>query len=193
MLQRAAAAAVATAADARDAYARAIRAIATELGWPFAAAWEPEEDADTLRCVALWHSDQAPLTAFGMLTDELSLHAGEGLPGRVWLAGRPQWVSDFAADPELPRHQAAADAGLHAAACFPVRSERGLVGVIELLGDEPRPQAKPSRSGTRRRSTPRSTVSSRWITVDASSSSTRRPSGRSATELTMPSGERWRS
>ena len=137
MLQRAVAAAVGTAADARDAYARAIQAIATELGWSFAAAWEPSEDPDTLRCVALWHLGDVRLAAFGALTDGLPLHAGEGLPGRVWLAGRPQWVSDFAADPELPRHQAAADAGLHAAACFPVRSERGLVGVIELLGDEP--------------------------------------------------------
>ena len=119
MLQRAVAAAVGTAADARDAYARAIQAIATELGWPFAAAWEPSEDPDTLRCVALWHLGDVRLAAFGALTDGLPLHAGEGLPGRVWLAGRPQWISDFAADPELPRHHAAADAGLHAAAYIP--------------------------------------------------------------------------
>jgi PAS domain S-box-containing protein len=136
MLQRAVAAAVATAADVHDAYARAIQAIATELGWPFAAAWEPAEDPAALHCVALWHPPEAALDAFGAVTAKLSLHVGEGLPGRVWRAGRPRWVSDFAADADLPRHRAAADAGLHAAACFPVRSERGLVGVIELLGNE---------------------------------------------------------
>ena len=50
MLQQAVAAAVASAADARDAFARAVQAIASELGWPFAAAWEPEDDgSDVLR------------------------------------------------------------------------------------------------------------------------------------------------
>ena len=134
-LQQAVATAVATAADARDAYARAVQAIATELQWPFAAAWEPEKDgSDVLRCVALWYPLGGPLHEFAEITTRLTLPAGVGLPGRVWQTAKPLWLTDFAADVAMPRHQAAAAAGLHAAVCFPVRSERGLVGIIELLG-----------------------------------------------------------
>ena len=38
----------------------------------------------------------------------------------------------------LPSRAAAAAAGLHAAVCFPVRSERGIVGVVEVFGPSPR-------------------------------------------------------
>jgi PAS domain S-box-containing protein len=135
-LQTAVATAVASAADAHDAYARAVQAIVTELDWRFGAAWEPDEhDGGVLRCVAQWARDDATVLAFAAATEELGLRPGEGLPGRVWEAAEPQWIDDFSSDLTLPRVGVAAAAGLHAAVCFPVRSERGLVGVIELLGD----------------------------------------------------------
>jgi PAS domain S-box-containing protein len=135
-LHTAVATAVASAADARDAYARAVQAIVTQLDWRFGAAWEPDEhDGDVLRCVALWSRADADVSQFAAATEALGLRPGEGLPGRVWETGAPQWVDDFSSDATLPRVGAAAAAGLHAAVCFPVRSERGLVGVIELLGD----------------------------------------------------------
>ena len=137
-LQQAVATAVATAADAYDAYARAVQAIATQLEWPFGAAWEPEEHGSgSLRCVAMWCRSDGRLREFAEITEQLELPSGTGLPGRVWETREPLWLSDFAADLELPRHEVAAAAGLHAAVCFPIRSERGLVGVIELLGQRP--------------------------------------------------------
>src|SRR5437763_2259327 len=135
-LQQAAAAAVADAGDARDAYRRALKAIATELGWSFGSVWQPDGDAG-LRCVALWHADDPALGEFAALTSELCLQPGEGLPGRVWHDGEPVWIPDFATEASLPRHVAAQRAGLHAAACFPLHSERGLVAALELLGDRP--------------------------------------------------------
>src|SRR5262249_53485409 len=62
----------------------------------------------------------------------------EGLPGVVWAGGEAQWVSDAAAETRLPRRRAAETAGLHAAVGFPVRSERGVVGVIEGFAGSPR-------------------------------------------------------
>jgi PAS domain S-box-containing protein len=135
-LQQAAAAAVAGATNARDAYHRAVEAIATELGWSFGSVWQPDGEAE-LRCVALWHADDPCLDEFVALTKDLCLRPGDGLPGLVWRDGQPVWISDFAAEDSLPRHLAAERAGLHAAACFPLRSERGLVGALELLGDRP--------------------------------------------------------
>ena len=134
-MEQAVARAVAGATDGGDAYTRALQAIAQALDWPLAAAWEPDAiDANELRCVAIWAADEEGPRAFADLTRTLPLHGGEGLPGRVWRSGRPVWITDAALDAHLPRQRAAAKAGLHAAVAFPVRSERGLVGVIEIFG-----------------------------------------------------------
>jgi PAS domain S-box-containing protein len=125
--------AVSSAAGAAEAYASALEAIALALGWDLAAAWEPDGDEPpVLRCTALWSRDGEDGGAeFAALTRELALAAGEGLPGYVWSAGEAVWVADAAEDRRLPRRAAAEAAGLHAAVAFPVRSERGVVGVIE--------------------------------------------------------------
>jgi len=138
-MERAVARAVAGATDADDAYMLALRAIAQGVEWPFAAAWEPDgANPDVLRCVAIWAADDERLRAFKDLTYETSLGRGEGLPGRVWETNRSIWIYDAALDDQLPRRPVAAAAGLHAAVSFPVRSERGLVGVVEVFGASPR-------------------------------------------------------
>jgi PAS domain S-box-containing protein len=138
-MEQAVARAVAGATGAGDAYTRALRAIAEGVEWPLAAAWEPDDvDPDVLRCVAIWAADDEASRAFARTTRATTLRRGEGLPGRVWQSGRATWITDAATDDRLPRRPAAAAAGLHAAVGFPVRSERGLVGVVEIFGATPR-------------------------------------------------------
>src|SRR5215216_2026037 len=138
-MEQAVARALADATDAGDAYIRALAAIAAGVEWPLAAAWEPDHfDPDALRCVAVWAADEDGPRAFAEVTRATTLRRGEGLPGRVWQSGRATWIRDAATDDRLPRRLAAAAAGLHAAVCFPVRSERGLVGVVEAFGPCPR-------------------------------------------------------
>ncbi len=133
-MQRDVAVAVAGARDVHDAYTRALAAIAAALGWRFAAAWE--QRGEQLACVADWSSDDdARVAGFAQATRALSLSVGEGLPGRVLATCEPVWVSDAATEAGLPRASAASAAGLHVAAAFPLRSERGVVGVVELFGD----------------------------------------------------------
>ena len=69
---------------------------------------------------------------------KLTFPPGIGVPGRVWESGRPQWVTDVAADDNFPRSDEAAASGLHAAFCFPIRGLDGIIGVIEFLAAEPR-------------------------------------------------------
>ena len=88
--------------------------------------------------MAIWAADEDGPRAFAETTRATALRSGEGLPGPVWQTGRPMWVTDAAIDERLPRRPAAAAAGLHAAVCFPVRSERGVVGVVEVFGPSPR-------------------------------------------------------
>src|ERR1700712_4224953 len=126
--------------SAGRAYEALLRAITERLDWRLAAAWEPAtENQGTLACVACWTAADAPaLQRFAETTRTTFLRSGDGLPGRVFAGGEPEWLQDAAADHRLPRPAAAADAGLHAAVAFPVRSERGIVAVVELFGDHPR-------------------------------------------------------
>ena len=138
-IEQAVARAVSGATGAGDIYPRALQAIARGLDWPLAAAWEPTlADSDVLGCVAVWAADEDGPRAFAETTRATTLRGGEGLPGRVWASGHAIWVIDAATDERLPRHAAARAAGLHAAVCFPVRSDRGIVGVVEVFGPDPR-------------------------------------------------------
>ena len=119
---------LAEAADLRSAYPRVLRLMAEGLGWAFAAAWEPGPDgAAPLRCVASWWEDPT-YDRFESVTCSLALAPGEGLPGRVWETGQPDWIVDVTRDLNFPRARVAKTVGLRTALCFPVRSVRGVVG-----------------------------------------------------------------
>ena len=136
--EQAVARSLAETADPRDAPARALRAIGESLGWRLGAVWEPAGDrAQELRCVETWSAPDAAAEEFEAVTRATTLAPGEGLPGRVWLSGEPAWIADVPADRNFPRAQAAQRAGLHAAFAFPIRSARGVLGVIELFTGEP--------------------------------------------------------
>ena len=126
-------------ADPRDALAGALKAIAENLGWRLGAVWEPAPDRpEALQCVELWGAPDADAADFERASREASLAPGEGLPGRVWLTGEAAWVPDVMADDNFPRAAQASRAGLHAAFCFPIRSARGILGVMEFFTSEPR-------------------------------------------------------
>jgi PAS domain S-box-containing protein len=120
-----------------EVYAAALEAIGRTLGWELGAVWEVGPDDQRLRCVSTWHAGEgAP--EFVALSERLTLEIGEGLPGRLLETGRPAWISDTPDDPNFPRAAAARRAGLHAAFGFPLRSPRGIVGLMEFFTREAR-------------------------------------------------------
>jgi PAS domain S-box-containing protein len=120
--------------DPRDALTDTLKAIGESLGWQWGAVWEPATDRpEVLRCVETWHAVGAAGAEFEEATRNASLVAGEGLPGRVWRSGEPAWIPDLLADGNFPRAAAAGRAGLRSAFCFPIRSARGVLGVIEFF------------------------------------------------------------
>ena len=126
-------------AEPRDALARALRAIGESLGWRLGAVWEPASDRpEALTCVETWHADGTQAEEFEAVSRGITLAPGEGLPGRVWHSGEPEWIPDVLGDDNFPRAAVARKAGLHAAFCFPIRSARGVLGVIEFFTGEPR-------------------------------------------------------
>jgi PAS domain S-box-containing protein len=146
-IQELVAGAVVGAQDLADAYASGLAALAEGLGWQFAAAWEPGGEDGALSCVAHWTAiEDPPVAAFSRETVALQLPPGSGLPGRVWRLGAAVRVDDIELDSELPRRGAALAAGLRHAVAFPLRSERGIAGVVEAFGDTPLPRGGILRS-----------------------------------------------
>jgi PAS domain S-box-containing protein len=120
-----------------EVYAAALEAIGNSLGWQVGAVWEAGPDDERLRCVCTWHAGEgAP--EFEALSEQLALEPGEGLPGRVLSTGEPTWIVDAPNHGNFPRAHAARRSGLHAAFGFPLRSPRGIVGVMEFFSRERR-------------------------------------------------------
>src|SRR5262245_19148865 len=118
-----------------EVYAAVLELVGASLGWELGAVWEVGVADGRLRCVSTWHAgDGAP--EFEALSERIVLSPGEGLPGRVLGGGEPTWIVDAPLDANFPRARAARRSGLHAAFGFPLRSSRGVVGVVEFFSRE---------------------------------------------------------
>jgi PAS domain-containing protein len=117
-----------------EAYPKLLETLGVSLSWDFGAVWE-ESHAPTgfVRCAATWCGDLKRLGEFAQVSLDTALPPGAGLPGRVWSSAAPAWITDVQSDPNFPRAEAAAAAGLHAAFSFPIRTARGVVGAIEFM------------------------------------------------------------
>jgi PAS domain S-box-containing protein len=125
-----------------EVYDATLKAIGRALDWQLGAAWEVEPRDGCLRCVRTWHAGEQS-SEFEALSAELVLAPGEGLPGRVLASGAPAWIVDAPQDANFPRAQAARRSGLHAGFGFPLRSPRGVVGVMEFFAGELREPDEP--------------------------------------------------
>jgi PAS domain S-box-containing protein len=120
-----------------EVYEAALEAIGRPLGWQLGAVWELDPADGRLHCVRTWHAG-ARADEFQALSEALFLEPGEGLPGRVLASGESAWMVDAPTDANFPRADAARRSGFHAGFGFPLRSPRGVVGVMEFFSDEMR-------------------------------------------------------
>jgi PAS domain S-box-containing protein len=118
-----------------EVYAATLEAIGRAVRWDLGAVWELDSQDGRLHCVQTWRAD-APADEFEALSESLALAAGEGLPGRVLADAAPLWLVDAPADANFPRAAAARRNGLHAGFAFPLRSARGVAGVMEFFARE---------------------------------------------------------
>jgi PAS domain S-box-containing protein len=118
-----------------EVYEAALEAIGRPIGWQLGAVWELDPQDGCLHCVRTWRAGE-PADEFQALSEALALAPGEGLPGRVLASGKPAWLVDAPADANFPRAAAARRDGLHAGFGYPLRSARGVVGVMEFFARE---------------------------------------------------------
>ncbi len=108
------------------------------LDWEVGAFWKLDREKGVLRSVEICHATSRETPEFDRLTQALELEKGLGLPGRIWEAGQPVWIDNFAEDPKLPRAAVAAREGLHGAFGFPILLGGDILGVIEFFSPEVR-------------------------------------------------------
>jgi two-component system, cell cycle sensor histidine kinase and response regulator CckA len=115
---------------------RLLQALGESLGWELGELWHVDDDR--LRWHASWHLPALDPSDFDAASRPLAFPTGAGLPGRVWAAGHALWAEDVQRDAGFARATAAAQLGVRAACAFPIRSDRGVTGVVVLLSREAR-------------------------------------------------------
>jgi PAS domain S-box-containing protein len=113
-----------------------LRAVCTTFGWQTGSLWTVEQHLDQLQCVSVWHVSAVSIPAFEAATRNRTFARGVGMPGRVWATGQPAWIPDLSADPNFPRAEPAAQAGLHSCLGFPIAVGGSVVGVMEFFSRE---------------------------------------------------------
>src|SRR5262245_10631833 len=84
-----------------EVYAAMLETIGRSLGWELGAVWEVAPDDEMLHRVRSWHAGEgAP--EFESLSERIAMKPGEGLPGRVFVAGEPVWIADAPTDGNFP-------------------------------------------------------------------------------------------
>jgi len=113
-----------------------LRTVCEALEWDLGELWIVDSPNRELRCLEVWHKPELQVPEFVGATRRLRVAPGVGLPGRVWAAGEPAWISDVVKDPNFPRGPIAAREGLHAAFGFPITVGTEILGVIAFFSRE---------------------------------------------------------
>jgi PAS domain S-box-containing protein len=114
-----------------DAVARgAMEAICENLEWDAGALWLVDDRATHLRFAGGWHRPLPMLDALANQHRTRSYAPGEGLPGRVWVSGEPEWASESGAQGRI---HVAERRELIGAFAFPVTSAGKVFGAMEFF------------------------------------------------------------
>ncbi len=112
-----------------NAIVQVMQALCKTLDWQIGEFWTPET-AGGLRRQVSWQVAGFNAAEFNMFGQQFALHAGEGLPGKVWADDAAIWISDVRGDDSFMRRRPAQQAGIKGALAFPVRCETGMLGVF---------------------------------------------------------------
>ena len=116
----------------------ALAAVGDAMDWRYGEAWIRPDDGCIERVPGPYVTSRAD-EAFADATASVAFEADEGIVGRVWESGTPEWLTDIAAaDAPFPRSAAAAEAGLRAALAVPIVSDGRVVAVMAFFLAETR-------------------------------------------------------
>ncbi len=120
-----------------DALKEALKTICLETGWPIGHLYLKDNEQDILNPTKIWHSkDPKQFERFQEVTEATPLSFGEGLPGRVMVSGKAEWIVDVMKDKNFPRARQAVEIGVHAGLAFPILIDTEVIGVMEFFSED---------------------------------------------------------
>src|SRR5690606_36886773 len=106
--------------DTEEASQSALHTICEELNWDLGQLWVVNEEKSALVCIQSWHRPELNLDSFIKDSLEHTISRQEGITGKVWESGEPNWLSDISTDSEFTRAETAKASGLTSGVCFPL-------------------------------------------------------------------------
>src|SRR6267142_5421822 len=110
-----------------------LRAIGESVGWEMGQMWRVDRVTDVLTYLAVWRPPSVPAADLEEASRNRTFGRGIGLPGRIWAAGKSEWITDIAADTNFPRGPFATKAGLRSAFGLPIMVDDEVSGVMEFF------------------------------------------------------------
>lgn len=140
--------------DFHSALGVALQQVCEATGWSYGEAWIPDSTG-ALQCSPAWHSTgaygnhsqagSAPdinlttretnLKEFRRISKALTFPPANGLPGRVWLSGQPEWMQDVSSEPDTRflRAKVAQEVGFKAGLGVPMINHSSQTKSPEML------------------------------------------------------------
>lgn len=134
ILQLATAKALAESATVAQARPMILESICEILEWDLGAVWDVDAEHRSLHCVEVWHRPEINIDAFDDAVNRTFLSCGEGLAGKVWQRGEPEWVMDLQRRSGCHGYvEEAARSGMRSAFCIPIKVSDEVVHVLEFF------------------------------------------------------------
>ncbi len=123
-----------------------LRLICQSIRWDLAEAWLPKEvevrdSSPLLECNCIWHLPDEQLETFQQKSENLTLPATAGLPGRVFASQQPEWIEEVVKEESClwRDSQAIAAAEFKTSLGVPVIAEGKVVVVLVFFTRNPSP------------------------------------------------------
>ncbi|MBM4325171.1 MAG: PAS domain S-box protein, partial [Deltaproteobacteria bacterium] len=129
--------ALSEAGDLHSALKIVLQKVCEATGWEMGEVWVPNSDGTSLECSPAWYSRVEGLEKFRQECEKMTFPPGSGLPGRVWVSKKPEWIRDVSLDPSFLRAAIAKEVGIHSAIAIPVLIDDEVVAVMVFFEFEP--------------------------------------------------------
>ncbi|MFN3532913.1 MAG: diguanylate cyclase domain-containing protein [Candidatus Brocadia sp.] len=116
-----------------DAVPKILKTMCESLQWSLAEFWIVDKGTNKLRLAEVWHTSSEKLSEFVVQSRQITFSPGEGLPGGVWVSGKPSWIVDIGSDPDFHRAKIADEAGLTTAIGFPLITASAMNALLESV------------------------------------------------------------
>ncbi|MBI4218898.1 MAG: GAF domain-containing protein, partial [Chloroflexi bacterium] len=119
---------------------RILEAIGEHLQWDTGVLWLEQRPGTGFHVVAAWHHQAGPELPVSSAVSPVHVE-GARLPEVALKRGQPLWLPDIGQS-DGPDGGPQAGDGFRSAIYVPVRSERGVIGVIAMYGRQPKPEER---------------------------------------------------